>query len=138
MDSFPATAFVNWLNRCSMAYSSLYTRAVSLSLEPYVLGATHHWQKWNASSFSPWHFEQRTLPRVSDTCISLLGGVLVTGIPRTRRDSTAPRIGRMECISRSRLRRAWCMWRVWRRDVGAAGDWRGSARRAEALLSWTD
>ena len=84
-----------------MAYSSF---------EPYVLGAAHHWQKWNASSFSPWHFEHRTLPRVSDTRISVLGGVLVTGIPETRRDSTAPRVGRMERISRSRLRRACRLW----------------------------
>ena len=60
----------------------MHSRAVSLSFEPYVLGAAHHWQKWNASSFSPWHFEHRTLARVSDTRISVLGGVLVTGIPR--------------------------------------------------------
>ena len=130
MDGFPATAFVNWVNRYAMAYSSMYTRAVSLSLEPYVLGATHHWQKWNASSFSPWHFEHTPLPRVSDRRISVLGGVLVTGIPQTKRDSTAPRIGRMEGISRSRLRRACHMWRVWGRGVGTAGDWCGSARRA--------
>ena len=57
VDGFPATAFVNWANRCSMTYSSMHRRAVSLSFEPYVLGAAHHWQKWNASSFSPWHFE---------------------------------------------------------------------------------
>ena len=53
VDGFPTTAFVNWANRCSMAYSSMHSRAVSLPLEPYVLGAAHHWQKGNASSFSP-------------------------------------------------------------------------------------
>ena len=112
VDGFPATAFVNWANLCSMAYSSMHSRAVLLSFEPYVLGAAHHWQKWNASSFSPLYFEHRTLPRVSDTRISVLGGVLVTGIPETRRDSTAPRIGRMERISRSRFRRACRLWCV--------------------------
>ena len=45
---FVATAFVNWANRCSMACSSLHSRAVSLSFEPSVLGAAYHWQKWNA------------------------------------------------------------------------------------------
>ena len=61
----------------------MHSREVSLSFEPYVLGAPHDWQKWNASSFLPWHFEHRTLPRVSDTRISVLGGVLVvTGIQR--------------------------------------------------------
>ena len=103
--SFPATAFVNWANRCSMA-SPMHSRAVSLSLEPEVLGAAYHWQKSNESSFSPWLFEHRTLPQVSDTRISILGGLLVTGIPRTRRDSTAPRIGRMERTGRSRFCRA--------------------------------
>ena len=121
---FPATAFVNWANRCSMAYSSMHSRAVPLSLEPYVLGAAHHWQKLNASSFSPWHFEHRTLPRASDTRISVLGGVLVTGILRTRKDSTAPRIGGMERISRGRFRGACRMRHVWegggaRREIGA-------------------
>ena len=110
VDGFPATAFVNWANLCSMAYSSMHSRVVSLYFEPYVLGAAHHWQKWNASSFSPWHFEHRTLPRVSDTRTSVLGGVLVTGIPETRRDSTAPRVSRMERISRSRFRRACRLW----------------------------
>ena len=112
-----------------MAYSSRHSRVVSLSFEPYVLGAVHYWQKWNASSFSPWHFEHRTLPRVSDTLISVLGGVLVTGIPPTRSDSTSPRIGRMERISRSKFRRAcrlWCVWCVWGR---AAGDWCDPAGR---------
>ena len=112
VDGFPATAFVNWANLCSMAYSSMHSRAESLSFEPYVLGAAHHWQKWNASLFSPWHFEHRTLPRVSDTRISVLGGALVTGIPETRIDSMAPRIGRMERISRSRFRRACRLWCV--------------------------
>ena len=45
VDGFPATAFVIWANRCSMAYSSMHSKAVALSLEPYVLGAAHHWQK---------------------------------------------------------------------------------------------
>ena len=106
VDGFPATAFVNWANRCSMAYSSMHSRVVSLSFEPYVLGAAYHWQKLNASSFSPWHFEHRTLPRVSDTRTSVLGGLLVTGIPQTRSDSTSFRIGRMERISRSNFLRA--------------------------------
>ena len=126
VDGFPATAYVNWVNRCSMAYSSMHSRAVSLSFEPYVLGAAHHWQKWKASSFSPWHFEHKTLPRVSDTRISVLGGLLVAGIPPTRSDSTAPRIGRMKRISRSRFRRAcrlWCVWCV----LGRGG--RGGRRR---------
>ena len=38
-----------------MADSSIHSRAVSLSFESDVLGAVHHWQKWNVSSFSPWH-----------------------------------------------------------------------------------
>ena len=65
VDGFPATAFVNWANRCSMTCSSMHIRAVSLSFEPSVLGATYH---------SPWHFEHKTLPWVSDTRISVLGG----------------------------------------------------------------
>ena len=130
VDGFPATAFVDWANLCSMAYSSMHSRAVSLSFEPYVLGAAHHWQKWNASSFSPWHFEHRTLPRVSDTRISVLGGVLVTGIPETRRNSMAPRIGRMERISRSRFRRACRLWCVCCGGGGrAAGYWCDPAGR---------
>ena len=110
----------------------MHNRAVSLSFEPYVLGAAHHWQKWNASSFSPWHFEHRTLPWVSDTRISVLGGVLVTGIPETRRDSTAPRIGRMERISRSRFCRACRLWCVCVGGGGgrAAGYWCDPAGRA--------
>ena len=55
VDGFPATVFVHWTNRCSMTYSSLHGRTVSLSLEPYVLGAAHYWQKWDASSVSPGH-----------------------------------------------------------------------------------
>ena len=121
VDGFPATVFVNWANGCSMAYSSMHSRAVSLSLEPYVLGAAHHWRKGNASSFSPGHFEHRTLLQVSDTRISVLGGVFVTGIPQTKRDSTAPRIGRMERISRSRFRRACRMGYV---CGGGEGVWR--------------
>ena len=74
VDGFPGTtAFVNWANRCSMAYSSTHSREVPLSLEPYVLGTAHYWQKWNVSSFSPWRFEHRALPRVSDTRVSVLG-----------------------------------------------------------------
>ena len=78
VDDFPDTAFVNW------AYSSTHSNTISLSLEPYVLGAVHHWQKWTASSFLPWHFKHRILPQVSDTRISVLGGVLVIGIPRNQ------------------------------------------------------
>ena len=48
VDGFPATAFVNWANRCSMACSSMHSRAVSLSFESSVLGAAYHWQKWKA------------------------------------------------------------------------------------------
>ena len=73
----------------------MHSKAVSMSFEPHVLGTAHHLQKWNASSFSPGHFEHRTLPRVFDTRFSVVGGVLVTGIPRTRRDSTAPSTGIM-------------------------------------------
>ena len=61
---------------------------------------------------------------MSDTRISVLSGVLGTDIPRTRRDNTAPRIGRMERISGSRFRRAFRIWHVWgggraRREIGA-------------------
>ena len=98
----------------------MHSRAVSLSFEPYVLGAAHHCQKWNASSFLPWHFDHRTLSGVSDTRISVLGEVLVTDIPPTRRDSTAPRTSKMERISRSKFRRACRLWCVWGR---AAEDW---------------
>ena len=90
----------------------MYNRAVSLSFEPYVLGAVHHWRKWNASSSSPRHFEHRTLPRMSDTRINVLGGVLVAGILRTRRDSMAAKIGRTERTSRSRFRRACRTWQM--------------------------
>ena len=103
VDGFSATTFVNWAIPCSMAYSSMHSRALSLFLEPYIVGAAHHWQKWNASSFSPCRFERKTLPRVSDTRVSVFGWVLVTGIPWTRRDSTAPRVSRMERTSRSRF-----------------------------------
>ena len=48
VDGFPATAFGNWANRCSMACSSMHSRAVSLSFESSVLGAAYHWQKWKA------------------------------------------------------------------------------------------
>ena len=48
VDGFPATDFVNYVNRCSMACSSIHSRAVSLSFEPSVLGAAYHWQKWKA------------------------------------------------------------------------------------------
>ena len=134
VDGFPATAFVNWANLCSMACSSMHSRAVSLSFEPYVLGAAHHWQKWNASSFSPWHFEHRTLPRVSDTRISVLGEVLVTGIPEIRRDSTAHRVGRMERISRSRFRRACRLWCGVCGGGGGAGYWCDPAGRGFVIV----
>ena len=49
----------------------MHSRAVSLSFEPYELGGVHHWQTWNTSSFSPWHFEHRALPRMSGTCIGV-------------------------------------------------------------------
>ena len=57
VDGFPATTFVTWVNRCSMACSLMHSRAVSLSLKSYVHGAAHHWQKWNVSFFSPWHLK---------------------------------------------------------------------------------
>ena len=140
VDGFSATTFVNWVNRCSMPYSSVHSRAVSLYLEPYVLSAAHHWQELNASSVSPLHFEHRTLPRISDTRISTLREVPVTGIPRTRRDGTAPRIGRTERTSRSRFRRVCRMWHVfvcvW--GEGGGGELCGPAGRAYALLSCTD
>ena len=41
-DGLSATAFVNWVNRCSMVDSSMHSRAVSLPFEPYVLGAAHY------------------------------------------------------------------------------------------------
>ena len=66
------TTFVNWTS-CWLAEDlSMHSRAVSLPFEPYILGAVHHWQKGNASSFLPWHFEQRALPRMSGTCIGVL------------------------------------------------------------------
>ena len=125
VDGFPATAFVNWANLCSMACSSMHSRAVSLSFEPYVLGAAHHWQKWNASSFSPWHFEHRTLPRVSDTRISVLRGVLVTSIPETS-EGTARLPGLVEWSVSVGIRfvgpavcGAVCVGGGGRRDIGA-------------------
>ena len=126
---FSRHAFVNWINRCSMAYSSMHSKAVSLPLEPYALGAAYHYKKWNASSLSSWHFGHGTLPRVSDPRISVFSGVLRTDIPRTRRDSTAPRMGRMERISGSRFRRAFRIWHVWGGGESAAGDWCGPAGR---------
>ena len=95
MDGFPATAFVNRVNRSSIVYSSMHSRAVSLPFESYMLGAACHWQKWSASLFSPWHFEHWTLPRVSNTRISVLGGALVTGIPREI--GAIPPDGRKRC-----------------------------------------
>ena len=60
-----------------------------------------------------------TLPRVSDTHISVVGGGSVTGIPWTRRDSTAPRTDKMERTSRSRFSRACRTWHVGaRRESG--------------------
>ena len=118
VDGLYATAFVNWANRYSITNSSMHNKAVSVFFEPYVLSAAHHWQKWNASWFSQWHFEHRILPWMSDTRIGVFGGVLVAGIPRARRNSTAPRTGRMERISPSRFRRACRTWQV----GGEAGD----------------
>ena len=66
-------------------------------LSPYVIDAAHHWQKWNASSFSPSrYFEHRTMTWVSDTRIDVIGEVLVLGISRTRRHSTVRRTGSNE------------------------------------------
>ena len=53
----------------------MHSRAVSLSFEPYVLGAVHHRQKWNASSFTPWHFEHKALPRMSGIVSMFVMGV---------------------------------------------------------------
>ena len=112
VDGLSVTAFVNWANRFSMAYLYMYSRAVSLSFEAQGLGAAHHWQKWNASSFSPWQFEHSTLPRMSDTCVSVRGGVLIEGIPRARGDSMASRSGEIERTSPSRFHRACRTWLV--------------------------
>ena len=57
----------------------MHRRAVSLSFEPCVLGAVHHWQKWNASSLLPWHFEHKALLRMSGTCIGGRDGCLLSG-----------------------------------------------------------
>ena len=59
----------------------MHSRAASLSFEQYVLCAVHHWQKWSASSFSPWYFEHRALPRMSGTCIGVRDGCLLL-VPR--------------------------------------------------------
>ena len=56
----------------------MHSRVVSISFEPYVLGAVHHWQKWNAPSFSPWCFEHRALPWMSGTCIGVRDGRLLS------------------------------------------------------------
>ena len=50
----------------------------SISFEPYVLDAVHHWQEWNASSFLPWHFKHGPLPRMSGTCIGVRDGCLLS------------------------------------------------------------
>ena len=84
VDGFSATTFVNWASRCSMAGSSMYRKAVSLSFELYVLGAAHHCQKWNASSFPPWHFEHWALPRISYTRISVRGEIWFCRYPADR------------------------------------------------------
>ena len=60
---------------------------------------------------------------MSDTRISVSDGLLVTGIPRARRDSTAPRIGRMERTSRSRFLRTLGMWRGKVGDRRSPADW---------------
>ena len=73
VDGFPATAFVNWANRCSMACSSMHSRAVSLSFEPSVYSVPRTTGR-SGRQYSPWHFEHKTLPWVSDTRISVLGG----------------------------------------------------------------
>ena len=63
---------------------------------------------------------------MSDTRISIFGGVLVAGIPRIRTDSTAPRTGRMERTSRGRFRRACRTWNMEKE----AEDWCGPTGRA--------
>ena len=77
VDGLSATTFVNWASRCSMADLPMYNRAVSLSFELDILGATYHWQKWNALPFPPWYFKHRALARISDTRISVRGGLLI-------------------------------------------------------------
>ena len=118
VNDFSAPAVVNLANLCSMANSPMHSRAVSLSLEPYVLGAAHHW-----------HFEHRTLPWVSNTRISVLGGVLVTVLPWTWINSTAPRTDRIERTRRSRFHRASIRGTLGG-EGGEAGDWRSPAGRA--------
>ena len=56
----------------------MHSRAVSLYFEPYVIGAVHHWQKWNAPAFSSGYFEHRALPRVSGACIGIRDGCLLS------------------------------------------------------------
>ena len=73
-----ATVFVNWTSCCLMTDLSIHSRMVSLSFEPYVLGAVRHWQKWNASSFSPWHFGHMALPRMSGTRLGVRDGCLLS------------------------------------------------------------
>ena len=106
VDGLSATAFVNWANCCSMADLSMHSKVVSLLFEPYVLYVAHHCQKWNVPSCLPWCFEHRILPRVPNTRIGVLGGVLAAGIPRTRAENTTSRTGRMERTSPSRFRSA--------------------------------
>ena len=62
----------------------MHSRAVSPSFELYVLSSVHHWQEWNASSFSPWYFELRALPRMSGTCTDDLDGCLLSLSRRLR------------------------------------------------------
>ena len=57
------------------------------------------------SSLLKGYFQHRTQPRVSDTRISVRGGVLVDGILLTRGDSMAVRNGRIERTSPSRFLR---------------------------------
>ena len=103
----------------------MHSRAVSLSFEPYVLGAVHHWQKWNASSFSLWNFEHRPLPRMSGTCIAIRDGCLLS-VFRGPEEIVWPlrlvewgvRVG-VDC----RVCRTW--------PIGArVGDWYGPVRQA--------
>ena len=60
---------------------------------------------------------------MSDTCVSVRGGVLVEGIPLVRGDSMASRNGEIERTSPSRFHRACRTWLV-------MGDQCGPARQA--------
>ena len=123
VDGFSATVFVNWESLFNGGF--VYAQQGSIAVTSAVRTAAYHWQKWNMSAFSPWQFGHKNLPRVSDTRISVVGGVVVTGIPTTRGVSTTlvdwsvpVGVG----FVRPAVRGTW--------GGGEAGDWRGPLGRA--------